>query len=131
MKGTPTNVDPNDTGYLLLPAGHRGPAFLVFRNFGAILKYNNSSSYALAVGLLGQRLDGGGPLLASWPKDERPLGRSERIALQEGLAARGYEPGPADGIIGANTRRAVRAFQQSLGLPADGYPTPALLQQLR
>ncbi|SIS22967.1 membrane-bound lytic murein transglycosylase B [Aquipseudomonas alcaligenes] len=131
VKGTPTNVDPNDTGYLLLPAGHRGPAFLVFRNFGAILKYNNSSSYALAVGLLGQRLDGGGPLLASWPKDERPLGRSERIELQEGLAARGYEPGPADGIIGANTRRAVRAFQQSLGLPADGYPTPALLQQLR
>jgi membrane-bound lytic murein transglycosylase B len=131
VKGTPTNVDPNDTGYLLLPAGHRGPAFLVFRNFGAILKYNNSSSYALAVGLLGQRLGGGGPLLASWPKDERPLGRSERIALQEGLAARGYEPGPADGIIGANTRRAVRAFQQSLGLPADGYPTPALLQQLR
>lgn len=131
VKGTPTNVDPNDTGYLLLPAGHRGPAFLVFRNFGAILKYNNSSSYALAVGLLGQRLNGGRPLLASWPKDERPLGRSERIALQEGLAARGYEPGPADGIIGANTRRAVRAFQQSLGLPADGYPTPALLQQLR
>jgi membrane-bound lytic murein transglycosylase B len=131
VKGTPTNVDPNDTGYLLLPAGHRGPAFLVFRNFGAILKYNNSSSYALAVGLLGQRLAGGGPLLANWPKDERPLGRTERIELQEGLAARGYEPGPADGIIGANTRRAVRAFQQSLGLPADGYPTAALLQQLR
>ncbi|WP_043308371.1 lytic murein transglycosylase [Pseudomonas sp. ML96] len=131
VKGTPTNVDPNDTGYLLLPAGHRGPAFLVFRNFGAILRYNNSSSYALAVGLLGQRLDGAGPLLASWPKDERPLGRSERIALQEGLSARGYNPGPADGIIGANTRRAIRAFQQSLSLPADGYPTPALLQQLR
>jgi membrane-bound lytic murein transglycosylase B len=131
VKGTPTGLDPSDTGYLLLPAGHRGPAFLVFRNFGAILRYNNSSSYALAVGLLGERLDGGGPLLASWPKDERPLGRSERIELQEGLATKGYEPGPADGIIGANTRRAVRAFQQSLGLPADGYPTPALLQQLR
>ncbi|MBD9416921.1 lytic murein transglycosylase [Pseudomonas sp. PDM16] len=131
VKGTPTNVAPNDAGYLLLPAGHRGPAFLVFRNFGAILKYNNSSSYALAVGLLGQRLNGGGPLLANWPKDERPLGRSERIELQEGLTAKGYEPGAADGIIGANTRRAVRAFQQSLGLPADGYPTPALLQQLR
>jgi membrane-bound lytic murein transglycosylase B len=131
VKGTPTNVDPNDTGYLLLPAGHRGPAFLVFRNFGAILRYNNSSSYALAVGLLGQRLNGGGALLANWPKDERPLGRSERIELQEALATKGYQPGAADGIIGANTRRAVRAFQQSLGLPADGYPTPALLQQLR
>jgi membrane-bound lytic murein transglycosylase B len=131
VKGMPTNVDPSDTGYLLLPAGHRGPAFLVFRNFGAILKYNNSSSYALAVGLLGQRLAGGEPLQANWPKDERPLGRSERIELQESLTAKGYNPGPADGIIGANTRRAVRAFQQSLGLPADGYPTPALLQRLR
>lgn len=131
VKGTPAGLAPDDTGYLLLPAGHRGPAFLVFRNFNAILRYNNSSSYALAVGLLGQRFVGGGQISGSWPKDERPLGRSERIALQEGLAARGYNPGPADGIIGANTRRAVRAFQQSLGLPADGYPTPALLQQLR
>ena len=75
------------------------------------------------MGLLGQRLGWRRPLLASWPKDERPLGRSERIALQEGLAARELRAGPADGIIGANTRRAVRAFQQSLGLPADGYPT--------
>lgn len=131
VKGTPAGLAPGDTGYLLLPAGHRGPAFLVFGNFAAILRYNNSSSYALGVGLLGQRLAGGGQVSGSWPKDERPLGRSERVALQEGLTARGYNPGPADGIIGANTRRAVRAFQQSLGLPADGYPTPALLQRLR
>ena len=131
VKGTPTRVAADDAGYLLLPAGHRGPAFLVFRNFAAILRYNNSSSYALAVGLLGQRLNGGAPLLASWPKDERPLSRSERIELQEALAAHGYNPGAADGIIGANTRRAIRAFQQSLNLPADGYPTPVLLQQLR
>ena len=131
IRGTPGKVAPSDSGYLLLPAGHRGPAFLVLHNFAAILRYNNSSSYALAVGLLGQRLNGDGPLLASWPKDERPLGRSERIELQEALAARGYNPGAADGIIGANTRRAIRAFQQSLNLPADGYPTPVLLQKLR
>ena len=131
VKGTPTNVDPSDTGYLLLPAGHRGPVFLVFRNFNAILKYNNSSSYALAVGLLGQRFSGGGQILADWPRSDRPLSRSERIELQENLATKGYNPGPADGIIGANTRKAIRAYQQSLGLPADGYPTPELLQQLR
>lgn len=131
IKGNPANLAADDRGYLLLPAGHRGPAFLVFANFGAILRYNNSSSYALAVGLLGAGFDGGGQISGSWPTDERPLSRSERIALQEGLTARGYNPGPADGIIGANTRRAIRAFQQSLGLPADGYPTPTLLQQLR
>ncbi len=131
VKGTPAGLAADDRGYLLLPAGHRGPAFLVFGNFGAILKYNNSSSYALAVGLLSARFDGGGQISGSWPKDERPLSRSERIALQESLTKRGYNPGPADGIIGANTRRAIRAFQQSLGLPADGYPTPALLQQLQ
>lgn len=131
VKGNPTGLSADDQGYLLLPAGYRGPAFLVFGNFRAILRYNNSSSYALAVGLLGDRFDGGGQLSGSWPKDERPLSRSERIALQEGLAAEGLDPGPADGIIGANTRRAIRAFQQRQGLPADGYPTPALLQRLQ
>ncbi|MWV12205.1 lytic murein transglycosylase [Pseudomonas sp. R-28-1W-6] len=124
-------VRPDAQAYLLLPAGHRGPAFLVLENFRAILRYNNSSSYALAVALLGQRFNGGGQILADWPRSDRPLGRSERMQLQQGLAAKGYSPGPADGIIGANTRKAIRAFQQSLGLPADGYPTPALLQQLR
>lgn len=130
IKGTPTGLAADDRGYLLLPAGYRGPAFLVFGNFGAILRYNNSSSYALAVGLLGDAFNGGGQISGSWPKGDRPLGRSERETLQEGLKARGYNPGPVDGIIGANTRRAIRAFQQSLGLPADGYPTPALLELL-
>ena len=51
--------------------------------------------------------------------------------LQELLAQYGLEPGPADGIIGANTRKAVRAFQLQLGWPADGYPTQELLVRLR
>lgn len=121
----------SDSAYLLLPAGYRGPAFLVLNNFRSILKYNNSSSYALAIGLLGERLQGGGSIAGQWPKDELPLSRSERIELQERLADSGYDPGAADGIIGANTRRAIRGFQQSLGWPADGYPTQSLLRQLR
>ncbi|MDP2242634.1 lytic murein transglycosylase [Pseudomonas sp.] len=116
---------------LMLPAGHRGPAFLLLSNFRSILKYNNSTSYALAIGLLADSLRGSDGVRAAWPREERQLGRSERIELQELLAKNGLEPGPADGIIGANTRKAVRAFQLQQGWPADGYPTQDLLVRLR
>jgi len=131
---TPTRaVEANEHGLatLFLPAGHRGPAFLLLNNFRSILKYNNSTAYALAIGLLSDALDGNPGVQAPWPRDDRQLGRSERIELQELLTRQGFEPGPADGIIGANTRKAVRAFQQRQGLPADGYPSYALLQKLR
>jgi membrane-bound lytic murein transglycosylase B len=120
-----------ETAALLLPAGHRGPAFLVLSNFRAILKYNNSSSYALAIGLLSERFQGAGKVLGEWPRGDLPLSRSERIELQERLGARGYQPGAADSIIGANTRKAIRGYQQSLGWPADGYPSQELIRQLR
>ena len=126
----PPNVETLSAA-LLLPAGHRGPAFLVLDNFRAILKYNNSSSYALAVGLLSERFGGGGVIRGDWPTDELPLTRSQRIELQTVLSANGYEAGNPDGIIGANTRKAIRAAQQSLGWPADGYPTVKLLESLR
>lgn len=116
---------------LLLPAGHRGPAFLVHDNFRSILRYNNSTAYALGIGLLAERFGGGGQIVASWPRGEQPLSREQRIELQHKLAARGFDPGAVDGIIGANTRRAVRASQQQLGWPADGHPTLRLLEALR
>jgi membrane-bound lytic murein transglycosylase B len=116
---------------LLLPAGYKGPAFLVMDNFRAILKYNNSSSYALAIGLLSERFNGGGYVQGSWPRGDRPLSRTERIELQTLLSARQYDAGAPDGIIGANTRKAIRSAQQSFGWPADGYPTQELLEQLR
>lgn len=116
---------------LLLPAGYRGPAFLILDNFRAILKYNNSSSYALAVSLLSERFSGAGLISGEWPKDDLPLSRSERIELQNLLSANNYDAGTADGIIGANTRKAIRTAQQSFGWPADGYPTHKLLESLR
>ncbi|WP_207280699.1 lytic murein transglycosylase [Pseudomonas sp. FW300-N2F2] len=116
---------------LLLPAGHRGPAFLIFDNFRAILKYNNSSSYALAVGLLSKRFTDGGLIYGQWPKEDLPLSRSERIELQTLLGKHNYDAGNPDGIIGANTRKAIRSAQQSFGWPADGYPTQQLLEALR
>tara|TARA_Y100000766_G_scaffold252784_1_gene237287 strand:+ start:177 stop:1463 length:1287 start_codon:yes stop_codon:yes gene_type:complete len=116
---------------ILLPAGYRGPAFLLLHNFSTIMRYNNSTSYALAIGLLSDRFQGNGQIQGQWPTEDRPLSRSERLELQRLLTERGLEPGGIDGIIGANTRNAIRRFQQQQGVPADGYASAALLEQLR
>lgn len=116
---------------ILLPAGARGPAFLVGPNFRAILRYNNSTNYALAVGLLAQRLTGGPAVQTPWPQDLQALTRSELLALQSALNAHGFDSGAPDGMMGPTTQRGVRRYQRSLGLPADGYPTLDILQRLQ
>ncbi len=116
---------------LLLPAGARGPAFIVGPNFRTILRYNNSTSYALAVGLLAKALGGGPPVQATWPRDLQALSRSQVLALQTALNTRGFNSGTPDGATGPATRNAIRRYQQSVGLPADGYPTLELLQGLQ
>jgi len=112
---------------ILLPAGARGPAFIVGRNYRAILRYNNSTSYALTVGLLAQRIDGGPGVQAAWPLDLRALTRGEMLALQAALNRRGFDSGTPDGQMGPATRKALRAFQRSVGWPEDGHPTAELL----
>jgi lytic murein transglycosylase len=116
---------------ILLPAGWRGPAFLITDNFRTILKYNNATSYALAVSLLADRIAGGGPVRAAWPVDERPLTPDERRELQTLLTAQGYDTAGVDGRIGPKTRAAIRAFQREIGEPPDGFPTDDLLARLR
>jgi len=116
---------------ILLPAGSRGPAFLVGHNFDAILRYNNSTSYGLAVGLLAQRLAGGPGVQAPWPRDLPALTRAELQALQTALNERGFPSGPPDGVMGPATRDGLRRYQRSIGLPADGYPTLDVLQRLQ
>lgn len=116
---------------LLLPAGARGPAFLVGPNFRAILRYNNATSYALAVGLLAQQIDGGPGVQAAWPRDLQPLSRTQTRALQAALSQRGFDAGPADGVMGPATRDALRRWQRSVGLPADGYPDAGQLERLQ
>jgi membrane-bound lytic murein transglycosylase B len=116
---------------LLLPAGARGPAFLVGANFRAILRYNNSPSYALAVGHLADRLAGGEPFVSNWPEGDRPLRRLEREELQRELTAQGHAIGDIDGILGTRSRAALRAWQRARGLPADGYAASSLLERIR
>ncbi|HEU5297161.1 MAG TPA: lytic murein transglycosylase [Burkholderiaceae bacterium] len=120
-----------EDGAILLPAGARGPAFLVGPNFRAILRYNNSTNYALAVSLLSQRLAGGPPVRAAWPRELQALSRSQLIDLQSALNAQGFDSGTPDGMVGPATREALRRFQRSIGAPADGYPTLELLQRLQ
>jgi membrane-bound lytic murein transglycosylase B len=120
-----------DDGAILLPGGARGPAFLVGPNFRAILRYNRSASYALAVVLLAQRLTDGPGVQAPWPRDLQALTRSQLIALQTTLNERGFESGAPDGLMGPATRGAIRRYQRSVGIPADGFPSLDLLDRLQ
>lgn len=117
---------------ILLPAGHKGPAFIAYPNFKVVLAYNNAISYALAICELSVRFNGGSDFRTPWPRDEMPiLSRSERVELQTLLAQRKYNVGEVDGVIGRQTREAIRSFQRAQGLPPDGFATVALLQRLR
>jgi len=115
---------------LIVPGGWSGPAFLVLPNHMAIRSYNNSTSYALAVGLLADRIAGAPELSKAWPEDQ-PLTLADRIAAQEALTRLGFDTGGADGVIGTRTRAATRAWQKSRGLPADGYLSYGLIQALK
>lgn len=119
------------TATLILPAGIRGPAFLLRPNFSAILRYNTALAYALTVALLSDRLRGDPGLSRDWPRGDRPLTGDERRDLQTRLSERGYATGGVDGKIGPKTRAALRAYQGSQGLPADGYADAALLDRIR
>lgn len=117
---------------LLLPAGAKGPALLVFRNYDAIYSYNAAESYALAIATLADRLRGGSGLATAWPTDDPGIGRDERRELQTLLLARGHDIGAADGMVGTATRRAIQAEQQRLGWKnADGRAGTRILQALR
>jgi membrane-bound lytic murein transglycosylase B len=118
------------TAGIYLPAGAHGPAFLVFDNFKTVLKYNNAASYALAVCYLADRIAGGAPIVASWPRDEIPLSRDERVAFQADLKKLGFDPGDVDGVLGHKGRAALRAYQKSHGLPPDGFATENLLEHM-
>lgn len=120
-----------DSASVIAPAGADGPAFLVGPNFRAILRYNNATSYALAVGVLADEIAGRGGVEQAWPRSEQPLSRSQVREMQRLLNDRGFAVGTPDGIMGPNTRRGLRAFQDAIGTTPDGFATLTLLERLR
>ena len=129
--GLPWNeADKTAAAQLVAPAGANGPLFLLFPNHFAIRKYNNSLAYALGVGLLADRFAGGGQLVRAWPA-EQPLSLVDRMTAQRALASLGFDPGTPDGVVGLNTRSALRAWQKARGLTADGYLSAEMVQRLK
>lgn len=124
-------VPDHGTASLITPTGAGGPAFLVFRNYDVISRYNNAQAYIIGVGHLGDRIRGLGPLQHPFVAGERDLTRAERVELQQRLTAQGFATGGIDGKIGPASRRAIRAWQARAGLPQDGFAGVTLLNRLR
>jgi len=116
---------------ILLPAGHRGAAFLIFDNFKVLERYNSADAYVIGVGHLSDRLRGSGPIKAAWPRGDRALTFKERIELQERLTSAGFDTQGIDARIGPLTINALRRYQQSRGLVPDGYASLRVLKDLR
>lgn len=116
---------------LFLPAGLKGPAFLLTPNFKVIKAYNSSSAYALAVALLGDRIAGAGPLVGRWPVGDKILSVEQGKEMQRLLTNMGYDVGKIDGRFGEKASGALRLWQTRAGIVPDGYPTLALLEKMR
>ncbi len=117
-------------GSVILPAGASGPAFLIYRNFAVIGRYNNADNYIIGVGVLSDRLAGGGALVGNFPPDSNGMRIADRIRLQERLTALGFDTGGTDGVLGPKTAAAIRAFQASRGLVVNGAASLELLSAL-
>jgi membrane-bound lytic murein transglycosylase B len=113
------------------PAGPTGPAWVLYRNFNTILRYNPSTNYGIGIGYMANRLGGGGPLTRSFGPDETGLTQAERLELQQRLNAAGFDAGTPDGVFGRRTEAAIRGYQQAQGLTVTGVASPALLASLR
>ena len=124
-------VPDHGSASVLLPAGAKGAAFLIFKNFEVIERYNTADAYVIGVGHLSDRLVGGGSIQAEWPRGDRALTLAEREDMQRRLTARGFDTKGVDGKVGPLTINAIRNFQRSEGLVPDGYASLALLTALR
>ena len=124
-------VPDHGSASVLLPAGARGAAFLIFKNFDVIETYNTADAYVIGVGHLSDRITGAGPIRSDWPREDRALTFDERIEMQRLLTAKGFDTKKIDGKVGPLTINAVRAFQKSIGEIPDGYASLNILKKLR
>ncbi len=122
---------PGDIAELKVPDGREGPAFLVLHNFNMLKRYNNADRYAIAVGLLADRIAGRPELVRDWNRPFTRLSFNETQELQQHLLTRGYYDGNIDGKIGPASREAIRSFQARVGMQADGHPSKEVLARIR
>ena len=127
--GAPSDAEAMEDAPILLPQGARGPAFLALPNHYVIRQYNNSVSYALAIGLTADGIAGKPGLVGTWP-DDPSISRDQRVGTQRSLTALGFDTQGIDGVVGANTRAALRRWQMANGRLADGYLTAPLADEL-
>lgn len=118
-------------GFLLMPAGRFGPAFLVTQNFYVLKDYNMSDLYALFVGHVGDRIAYGmGDFTVPWGR-VGDLMRADVAAMQTALQRMGHDTGGADGLAGFRTRRAIGAWQASTGQRETCFPDARMKASLR
>jgi membrane-bound lytic murein transglycosylase B len=123
--------EPDEKAELKMIGGDNGPGFLMLRNFFVLKRYNNSDFYALAVGLLSDRLSGAKGMVQSWPRPDGALSVNEKFELQELLKEKGFYAGEIDGHLGSNTKKGIKLFQLRQNMVPDGQPTLEVLKSLR
>jgi len=116
---------------IIAPMGPGGPAFMTFRNFKVITRYNNAENYVIGIGHLSDRLAGGPPIRGSFPPDRAGMTIADRQELQRRLTAAGFDTDGSDGVIGPRTRAAISGWQTQAGLAVTGEPSLELLAALR
>ncbi len=127
--GRPLPVSGDRLGYLMMPAGRFGPAFIVTENFYTLKEYNYSDLYALYVGHLSDRFAGGGPFIGKWQK-VGGFSRGDVKGMQDELVAEGYDVGTVDGLVGFKTRIAVGLWQQKKGQAPTCFPDAKLIRSI-
>jgi len=122
---------PDDRAVLKMLSGPKGPAFLMLKNFFVLKRYNNADAYALAVGLLADRLAGGSGMVQAWPRPVGALNITEKFEIQQRLKKLGYYSGEIDGNLGKESKLAIGKFQAEVGMEEDAVATLPLLERLR